>query len=77
MNHYPVHAPELVKISRQERLSLSAGDAQISIGQLLRLAGALVVTTPQDLALIDARRGVTLFRTMSVCIYISGFPDSH
>ena len=42
------------------------GDAQISIGQLLRLAGALIVTTPQDLALIDARRGITLFRTMKV-----------
>ena len=41
-----------------------AGDAHISVGQLLRLAGAVIVTTPQDLALMDARRGVTLFRTM-------------
>ena len=40
------------------------GDAQISVGQLLRLAGAVIVTTPQDLALMDVRRGVTLFRTM-------------
>ena len=44
-----------------------AGDAHISVGQLLRLAGAVIVTTPQDLALMDARRGVTLFRTMKVC----------
>ena len=44
-----------------------AGDAQISAGQLLRLAGAVIVTTPQDLALMDARRGVTLFRTMKAC----------
>ena len=47
-------------------IAMAAGDAQISIGQLLRLAGALIVTTPQDLALIDARRGATLFRTMKV-----------
>jgi len=34
------------------------------VGQLLRLAGAVIVTTPQDLALMDVRRGATLFRTM-------------
>ena len=37
------------------------GDVQLTIAQHASLAGAVVVSTPQDLALIDARRGVALF----------------
>ncbi|KAK6164549.1 hypothetical protein DH2020_001413 [Rehmannia glutinosa] len=37
------------------------GDAQISISQRLQLSGALIVSTPQDVALMDARRGVKMF----------------
>jgi len=44
------------------------GDAQITISQRLTLSGAVIVTTPQDLALIDARRGVTMFRKVAVPI---------
>lgn len=44
------------------------GDAQITISQRLSLSGAVVVSTPQDLALIDARRGVTMFRKVAVPI---------
>lgn len=44
------------------------GDAQITISQRLSLTGAVVVSTPQDLALIDARRGVTMFRKVNVPI---------
>ena len=44
------------------------GDAQLSLAQQSPLAGAVIVSTPQDLALIDARRGVTMFRDVGVPI---------
>jgi ATP-binding protein involved in chromosome partitioning len=44
------------------------GDAQISISQRLALSGAVIVTTPQELALMDARRGITMFRKVNVPI---------
>ena len=44
------------------------GDAQLSISQLLNLSGAIIVTTPQDLALIDAVKGVQMFRKVNVPI---------
>ena len=42
------------------------GDVQISLIQRSRPAGAVIVSTPQDLSLIDARRAVDLFNKMSV-----------
>jgi ATP-binding protein involved in chromosome partitioning len=42
------------------------GDAQLSVAQLVPLTGGLVVTTPQKLAVSDARRGVTAFRRLGV-----------
>ncbi|AQK64211.1 hypothetical protein Zm00014a_024959 [Zea mays] len=42
------------------------GDAQLSMSQRLRLSGALIVSTPQDIALIDARRGANMFRKVQV-----------
>ncbi len=44
------------------------GDAQLTLAQSVPLAGAVIVSTPQDLALIDARRGVTMFQKTSVPI---------
>ncbi|GAQ93358.1 putative iron-suflur protein required for NADH dehydrogenase [Klebsormidium nitens] len=44
------------------------GDAQISISQKVPLAGAVIVSTPQDIALIDARRGANMFRKVEVPI---------
>ncbi|KAL1817758.1 hypothetical protein ACET3Z_020332 [Daucus carota] len=44
------------------------GDAQISISQRLQLSGALIVSTPQDVALMDARRGVNMFSKVAVPI---------
>jgi ATP-binding protein involved in chromosome partitioning len=44
------------------------GDAQITITQKLSLSGALIVSTPQELALSDARRGVTMFQKVQVPI---------
>jgi ATP-binding protein involved in chromosome partitioning len=44
------------------------GDAQLAIAQGCRLAGAVIVSTPQDLALIDARRGIAMFAKVDVPI---------
>ncbi|NYS23520.1 Mrp/NBP35 family ATP-binding protein [Rhodobacteraceae bacterium 2376] len=44
------------------------GDAQLALAQGTRLAGAVIVSTPQDLSLIDARRGITMFRKVDVPI---------
>lgn len=38
------------------------GDTQLSISQNIHVDGAVIVTTPQDVALLDARRGVEMFR---------------
>ena len=42
------------------------GDAQLTMAQQVPLAGAVIVSTPQDLALIDARRGVEMFKRVNV-----------
>ncbi len=42
------------------------GDAQLTISQKVKLSGALIVSTPQDIALIDARRGVRMFEKVNV-----------
>ncbi|MDZ7627893.1 MAG: Mrp/NBP35 family ATP-binding protein [Parvularculaceae bacterium] len=44
------------------------GDAHLTLAQSKRLTGAVIVSTPQELALADVRRGVALFRTVSVPI---------
>jgi len=44
------------------------GDAQLTLAQNVPLAGAVIVSTPQDLALIDARRGVAMFKQTEVPI---------
>jgi ATP-binding protein involved in chromosome partitioning len=42
------------------------GDAQLTLSQRVPLSGAVVVTTPQDVALIDARKGFQMFRKVNV-----------
>jgi ATP-binding protein involved in chromosome partitioning len=42
------------------------GDAQLTLAQQVPLRGAIIVSTPQDLALIDARRSIAMFRRVSV-----------
>ncbi|RWS14425.1 iron-sulfur protein NUBPL-like protein [Dinothrombium tinctorium] len=44
------------------------GDTQLSITQNIPVSGAVIVTTPQDVALDDARRGVTMFTKVGVSI---------
>ncbi|MEM8539601.1 MAG: Mrp/NBP35 family ATP-binding protein, partial [Pseudomonadota bacterium] len=42
------------------------GDAQLTMAQQVPLAGAVIVSTPQDLSLIDARKGLNMFRKVDV-----------
>ena len=42
------------------------GDAQLTMAQAVPLAGAVIVSTPQDLALIDARKGLNMFKRVDV-----------
>lgn len=42
------------------------GDAQLTLTQTAPLSGAVIVTTPQDVSLIDARKGLEMFRTVHV-----------
>ncbi|MBT7942893.1 MAG: Mrp/NBP35 family ATP-binding protein [Alphaproteobacteria bacterium] len=42
------------------------GDAQLTMAQRVPLTGAVIVSTPQDIALLDARRGLNMFRKVDV-----------
>jgi ATP-binding protein involved in chromosome partitioning len=42
------------------------GDAQLTMAQQVPLAGAVIVSTPQDIALLDARKGLNMFRRVDV-----------
>lgn len=44
------------------------GDAQLSLGQLIPLSGAVIVTTPQEVALHDSRKGLAMFQKINVPI---------
>ena len=44
------------------------GDAQLTLSQRAKLAGAVIVSTPQDLALIDARKGINMFEKTEIPI---------
>ncbi len=58
------------------------GDAQLTISQRVPLSGAVIVSTPQDIALIDARKGLAMFRKVNVPVLgvvenMSGFACPH
>ena len=42
------------------------GDAQLTMAQRVPIAGAVIVSTPQDLSLIDAKKGLNMFRKVEV-----------
>ncbi len=42
------------------------GDIQLTLAQKARVAGAVIVTTPQDIALLDARKGIEMFRKVEI-----------
>jgi len=45
------------------------GDAQLTMSQRVPLAGAVIVSTPQDIALLDARKGLNMFRKVDVPVF--------
>src|SRR5262249_44888817 len=58
------------------------GDAQLSLSQTLPLSGAVMVTTPQDVSLLDVRKGLQMFRKMNVPVLgivenMAGFACPH
>lgn len=44
------------------------GDIQLSLAQSAKVAGALIITTPQDVALLDARKGIEMFNKVGVSV---------
>jgi ATP-binding protein involved in chromosome partitioning len=44
------------------------GDIQLSLSQRMPVSGAVIVTTPQDIALLDARKGLAMFRKVEVSV---------
>ncbi|MCY3986104.1 MAG: P-loop NTPase, partial [Candidatus Dadabacteria bacterium] len=44
------------------------GDAQLSIAQTAPVSGGVIVTTPQDVALVDVRRGILMFNKLNIPI---------
>ena len=44
------------------------GDTQLTLSQNVPIDGVVIVTTPQDIALLDARRGAEMFRKVQVLI---------
>ncbi len=55
------------------------GDVQLTMAQQVPLAGAVIVSTPQDLALIDARKGLAMFKKVSVPLLgiVENMSDAH
>src|ERR1044072_6631977 len=47
-------------------LPLGTGDIQLTVAQRVPVTGALIVTTPQDIALMDARKGLKMFEKVEV-----------
>lgn len=45
------------------------GDVQLSIAQQVKLSGAVIVSTPQDLALLDAKKGLKMFEMVNIPIF--------
>jgi ATP-binding protein involved in chromosome partitioning len=50
------------------------GDAQLTLAQRVALSGAVIVSTPQDIALVDARKGLNMFR--KVAVPVLGFVEN-
>lgn len=58
------------------------GDAQLTISQRVPMSGSVIVTTPQDVALVDARKGLAMFQKLNVPVMgivenMSGFVCPH
>ncbi|GAA3997723.1 iron-sulfur cluster carrier protein ApbC [Comamonas faecalis] len=74
----PMASQALEQLIRQTRwdnldylvvdLPPGTGDIQLTLAQKVPLTGAVIVTTPQDIALLDAKKGITMFQKVSVPI---------
>ncbi|KAM0793487.1 hypothetical protein ACM66B_000928 [Microbotryomycetes sp. NB124-2] len=53
------------------------GDVTLSLGQLVELDGSVIVSTPQNVAIIDTRKGVAMFRKLGIPIFGSVLNMSH
>ena len=51
---------------KKEDMPPGTGDAQLTMSQRVPLAGAVIVSTPQDIALLDARKGLNMFKKVNV-----------
>jgi ATP-binding protein involved in chromosome partitioning len=47
------------------------GDTQLTLAQKIPVSGAVIVTTPQDIALLDARKGLKMFEKVEVPVWVS------
>ncbi|MDX7018906.1 P-loop NTPase, partial [Klebsiella aerogenes] len=45
------------------------GDIQLTLSQNIPVTGAVVVTTPQDIALVDAMKGIVMFKKVNVPVF--------
>ena len=45
------------------------GDAQLTLAQQVPLAGSVIITTPQDISLLDAKKGLNMFRKVDVPVF--------
>ena len=45
------------------------GDIQLTLSQSVPVSGSVIVTTPQDIALLDAKKGIKMFRMVSIPVY--------
>lgn len=63
---YQTHWPELDYLVID--LPPGTGDIQLTLAQRVPLSGALIVTTPQDIAVLDARRGIRMFEKVAIPI---------
>ena len=52
------------------------GDVPLTVGQLVKVDGAVIVSTPQDVSLSDVRKSVSMLRKVSIPVCIS-FPTQH
>lgn len=52
------------------------GDTQLTISQQIPLSGVVIVSTPQDIALIDARKGVNMFKKVNAPVSPLSLPPT-
>ena len=74
-SHGDKHLEQLLKETNWDNLDYliidlppGTGDIQLTLAQKIPVTGAIIVTTPQDIALLDARRGLKMFEKVNIPI---------